>query len=492
MPDEELRTKVIGWMQEAFPILDPTAYGEWNQAKRDRLSKGEITGAFAGPSQSFPIAGPSDVGDAWGLAGHGGSPDAIRRKIISIAKRFGWTGGLPGAAKTWAKEKGISLSEEIIDPEIPDYRLFFDLEMAADPTLGSQWVHYLPAPGTYQHPRYGEIVITPDRAERFVSNFQSQVYQSQLPVDAEHQTKVSGALGWVKNMRLNSDSSVDALVEWTERGLTLLAKKAFKFFSPEWYEKWQDPATEVIHQDVATGGALTTKPFFKGLRPVIASELSNEGGSHDLDLETGHSDDIGDISTEGGKTSMAEGNEDFAEMERQLTEVSTQLTTLTEQVATLTEERDAAQSEAEALRTGQEAQTEALQTATEQIALLETAAQTQRFTELVMGTENAPRWFGDPEKHVEVLTRYAQVFGEDSDEFTEFVEHQNAMAEQLAQSEILTETGSSRPGDADPLSARIAALMKEEGISEAKATVQVLNENPELYAEYSEAHGNSG
>lgn len=61
---------------------------------------------FAGPDGSYPIRDKSDVGDAWGLAGHASDADAVRRKIISIAKRLGFTDALPDTAKDFMKSDG--------------------------------------------------------------------------------------------------------------------------------------------------------------------------------------------------------------------------------------------------------------------------------------------------------------------------------------------------------------------------------------------------
>jgi hypothetical protein len=79
--------------------------GSWNTSKRERLKKGIIKGAFAGPNQTFPINGPEDVGNAWDLAGKAGDPDEVRRNILSIAKENGWESGLPATAKTWKPSK---------------------------------------------------------------------------------------------------------------------------------------------------------------------------------------------------------------------------------------------------------------------------------------------------------------------------------------------------------------------------------------------------
>jgi hypothetical protein len=81
----------------------------WTADERRKLAAGEIKGGFAGPDQSFPIAGPADVGDAWGLAGQAANPDQVRRKIISIARKFGWLGSLPASATKWAEDNGVSI-----------------------------------------------------------------------------------------------------------------------------------------------------------------------------------------------------------------------------------------------------------------------------------------------------------------------------------------------------------------------------------------------
>jgi hypothetical protein len=74
-------------------------YREWNTEKRKKLQSGEIKGAFAGPDMSFPIAAPVDVAAAWASVGRSANPRATMRKIISIAKKYGWESGLPESVK---------------------------------------------------------------------------------------------------------------------------------------------------------------------------------------------------------------------------------------------------------------------------------------------------------------------------------------------------------------------------------------------------------
>lgn len=86
-------------------------FRQWTQEERDKLKKGEIKGDFAGPGETYPIASPSDVADAWQLAGNASDLDQIKLHIIDIAKRFGWEDALPQTAIAWAKQRKIEYKE---------------------------------------------------------------------------------------------------------------------------------------------------------------------------------------------------------------------------------------------------------------------------------------------------------------------------------------------------------------------------------------------
>lgn len=86
-------------------------FREWSTEKRKELKSGSISGEFAGPGMSFPIAGPEDVAAAWSSVGRAPNPRAVMRNIISVAKKHGWESGLPESVKKRLAEGGSGLPE---------------------------------------------------------------------------------------------------------------------------------------------------------------------------------------------------------------------------------------------------------------------------------------------------------------------------------------------------------------------------------------------
>lgn len=322
------------------------------------------------------------------------------------------------------------------------------LKFAAAPT----WIPFLPKPGTYSHPQYGKINLSPARLARFIENFKDAVYQKPIPLDAEHETKLSGAVGWIKQLRQASDGSVDARIEWTDRGRTFLEANRFKFVSPEWYDEWTDPATGKTYKDVVIGGALTTRPFFKegSLRPLAAKEAGTVRTW--LPMHTAK-----------GDQGMAVDAQRFAEMESQ--------------VKKLSEER--------------ERQATELKQAAEKIAAMERKERRQRFSEIVQGhgSPDGIPWTGDSEKRVSFLEKLADKFGEDSEEFREYVTEQNAAAEQIRTSALFREMGRAGGGGTQSFAERVDSAAREKlaanpKLDEADAQALVFAEHPDWYDRY--------
>jgi 2'-5' RNA ligase len=353
------------------------------------------------------------------------------------------------------------------------WQLFTEVSAFVEPP---EWLPLLPKPGMFKHPSYGEVNITDKRNANFVENVNKAVYQHRIPVDAEHDLKASGALGWITEARQNNDGSVDGKTEWNERGKALLRDNRFGFVSPEWYDEWVQPATEESYKDVLIGAALVKRPFFKqgSLRPLIASEtgiyaLSEEAADVDAALLTNTKE-----------KEMAETNQ-FSELQATL---ATQTKLFEEQSAKFAELENGLKT-ADTARKAAEDQaklfSDALLKTQEALTAMEAEKRTSRFAEMCR------EWQGSKESHLKVLDLLAKTFGEDSADFKEYVQSNRATAEQVKTSNLFAEVGSSKPatGSAqETLAALTLKAMTEQKLSQVDAMAFVMNQNPGLYAAY--------
>lgn len=137
-------------------------------------------------------------------------------------------------------------------------------------------IHIVPM-GEWDHPMYGPMKIGQKEVAEFKHNFDNNV-RLNLPITAGHDNGMSGgelpAIGWFKDIMERADG-LWGVVEWTEKGMSLLKERAFKYFSPEFYEDYEDPETQKMFGHVLVGGALTNKPYFKELTPVVAFSEDN-------------------------------------------------------------------------------------------------------------------------------------------------------------------------------------------------------------------------
>lgn len=134
----------------------------------------------------------------------------------------------------------------------------------------SRWLQIMPY-GSWQHPVYGKIDLTKERAVRFAQNFVARVRGQDLDVDYDHKAKTDKAAGWFKNVEARDDG-LYAQVAWTQPAFAALKAGEYRYFSPEFAERWKNPRTGETHQDVLFGGALTNRPFLKDILPINLNE----------------------------------------------------------------------------------------------------------------------------------------------------------------------------------------------------------------------------
>jgi phage I-like protein len=141
------------------------------------------------------------------------------------------------------------------------------------------WIQAFPH-GTYYHAVYGKIEMNPQRAAQMAQNVKLNVRGQDLDIDYDHKEKTGEAAGWVRDAEARADGLWLA-VSWTKSALQKLKDRAYRYFSPEFVDKWVHPQTKQEHRDVLFGGALTNRPFLKGILPINLAEVikGNEGGN---------------------------------------------------------------------------------------------------------------------------------------------------------------------------------------------------------------------
>ena len=147
------------------------------------------------------------------------------------------------------------------------------------------WIEAVPL-DEWEHPLFGDINFTRDRADRMIDNFDRNIRGHDIALDFEHgfdPSKGTRASGWLKEMKIDKASNTEMreeslwwLVEFTDEAKEEIEEGAWRYFSPEWIDLWQHPHTEVFYMDVATGGGLTNKPHIKGMLPINFTEVIAE------------------------------------------------------------------------------------------------------------------------------------------------------------------------------------------------------------------------
>lgn len=124
--------------------------------------------------------------------------------------------------------------------------------------------------GTWKHPHYGEFKITKQVMADFVKHFKAKTRKVDIGIDVEHRS-YNGYVGWIKDMFIKGNAT-KAVVEWTRKGREALEEKTYKYFSPEIAFVYEDMETHETYNNVIIGGGITNRPYFKGMKPLLASE----------------------------------------------------------------------------------------------------------------------------------------------------------------------------------------------------------------------------
>lgn len=337
-------------------------------------------------------------------------------------------------------------------------RVYQGVEFAEAP----EWAPFLPKSGVYGHPTHGNLDFSPETYSRIVDNFKSGRYQDRIPVNAEHDPKASGAVGWVTDLRINDDTSIDAKVEWNDRGRALVEGDRFRYVSAELLTEWTDPVSGAGYRDVATGLAICTNPYFKEsvLRPLAASDAVWTLGAQ---AQKGHhmSDD--------NKTASGEKPTAVQLTEAEVLEFRELKAKADAQAIELAEFKTRAESQAV------------------ELSEIRKANRVKAFTDEVRGKSDANNqvWFGETKAHVDHLVKLSEAFGDESAEVKHYVSTNRATAAAMSKSALFTSIGSGagaeETGSAlERLEAKAVELSESKGIPYADAYVEVERTNADL------------
>lgn len=384
-------------------------------------------------------------------------------------------------------------------------RLFMEYEFAEPP----EWMPLLPTPGNYKHPKYGKLDISKERSQNFINNFKDGKYQSSLPINGEHEPGKDGAHGWIEELRMNDNGSVDARVKWTDLGTEAIRNDRFRYISPEWQDVWTNALGEKF-KDVLVGAALTVRPFFKDsyMRPLVANEsgLALAEPVREASDKTqmffftalqpitlpapeaqAHPEPIKELpvmSTENKGAAPAVDAQAFAELQETVKNLS---------------ERDATRAqEVKTLKDTNEAQTATIKILSETNERLLTDARTKTFNDKIKGrVEGGRAWHGDHAKHLDMLEKLVKAFGEESDMVKDYIAQQETIAKQFAESNLFVELGSDASGASAQANAsqildtKARELMKGNAALTFAEAMGQLMQDPAMRQLYNEHSGSS-
>jgi len=123
--------------------------------------------------------------------------------------------------------------------------------------------------GTYQHPRYGKLVMDKKTADEFAMNVNQGVTTTKLYIDFDHED--GPAAGWVASADVDGEG-LNLSVDWTEKGVTAIQSSEYRYFSPYYAKKWKHPKTGIVHKNVMLGGGLVNRPFLRDINPVALGD----------------------------------------------------------------------------------------------------------------------------------------------------------------------------------------------------------------------------
>ena len=144
--------------------------------------------------------------------------------------------------------------------------------------------------GEYYDHRYGKFSVTQELLEELKENFESNVLDIEVALDANHEPE-NGAYAWVRELTIHTGAHGELALfakfkDFTEDALKFFKQKMFRYFSVEFapFTKVVDGKKETV-KNVLKGIALTNRPVIKGMQPTFLSEEVENNVNHDRNMQ---------------------------------------------------------------------------------------------------------------------------------------------------------------------------------------------------------------
>lgn len=348
-----------------------------------------------------------------------------------------------------------------------------------------EWIAFLPKPGQYHHSVF-DLNLTADKYAQMLSHFKAGTYVQDVPINVEHDSRAAGAVGWLRDMRIAEDGSLEVKPEWNDRGRALLEGDRFRYVSAEWAETWQDPVSGEWHQNVPMGLAITTHPHLKPnvLKPLAMSEDVALGMVRALAIPDANGKDsavpneqettpqsaattLTQQPTQHTLVEMVQLQDAVRRKDSQITTLSGQITTLNERIAQLETERDTERRE----RLSDWAKAEVLG----------------------LSADNGQAWLGDPELNTKMLIEQVTLSGGNRNaqlvRWTVDQKRAEARAMKASEAGLFDPVGAGGREPIGSVESTVKAMADAKrranpALSEAAATNAVYEENPDLYVRH--------
>lgn len=216
----------------------------------------------------FPVHDAAHARNALARAPQSPFGDKAMAKIRAACKKF-----------------GIKISADENIENTPHFGYIVDLEnyVFDEDDAHKSWIQAFPL-GKWQHPTYGEIEMTLDKAVSMAANVNAGVRGQDLDIDYDHKEHRADAAGWVEKAEARTDG-LWLLIDWTREAAEKIKSKAYRYFSPEFSDKWEHSASGKVFKNVLFGGALTNRPHLKGILPINLSEYETNEATNNTERE---------------------------------------------------------------------------------------------------------------------------------------------------------------------------------------------------------------